>query len=416
MKSPLLVDLAVAVALVAALGITSIVDRLVPAPERDSQRAGRSLLQPDSVYALRTEKNRGDWIVQFGGTEKSEKAAAAGLAWLARHQHDDGSWANRHLGRGNDSVCDREPRCQGPGSEFPMAQTGLPLLAFQAGGHFYFNENTYSDNVRRGLDWLAENQKPDGGLYSSTGNSYMYEHGIATFALAEACAVAVASNQTPDNRYLSATKLAIAYIESQQHNDGGWRYTGHLGNPSDTSVSGWQVLALKSALAAEMPVNDECLEKIKTFFKSCEMDADGRTSYTAGGQMITEATTGVGMLVHQFLLDTPESGLVRQAAPYLAQLMEDTWGNNRNHQADYYLWYNCTLAMFGAGGNPWERWNAVGRDLIIDLQEGPEAGCAHGSWPPANSVHGQSGGRIYTTALAVLTLEVYYRFAKKQKE
>ena len=80
-------------------------------------------------------------------------------------------------------------------------------------------------------------------------------------------------------------------------------------------------------------------------------------------------------------------------------------------QPDYYLWYNCTLAMFQVGGTPWERWNAVVRDRIIGLQE--RQGCARGSWAP-NSRWGNVGGRVYTTALAVLTLEVYYRFASQR--
>jgi hypothetical protein len=79
---------------------------------------------------------------------------------------------------------------------------------------------------------------------------------------------------------------------------------------------------------------------------------------------------------------------------------------------DYYLWYNCTLAMFQAGGEPWDRWNPIVRDTIINLQR--HDGCARGSWDPS-SKWGRTGGRIYTTALAVLTLEVYYRYASHQE-
>lgn len=83
-----------------------------------------------------------------------------------------------------------------------MAQTGLALLAFQAGGNYWFHvPNTkdaelYVDHVKSGLDWIVQNQKPSGGLHdagsANTGQYFMYEHGIATFALAEACATAKA--------------------------------------------------------------------------------------------------------------------------------------------------------------------------------------------------------------------------------
>jgi hypothetical protein len=70
--------------------------------------------------------------------------------------------------------------------------------------------------------------------------------------------------------------------------------------------------------------------------------------------------------------------------------------------------------MHTAGGQNWERWNNVVRDCVIGLQEPTDAGCARGSWAPHTHWGGQ-GGRVYTTALATLTLEVYYRFANVEK-
>src|SRR5439155_24339560 len=114
----------------------------------------------------------------------------------------------------------------------PFAHTGLALNAFQAGGNYAFNGAKHSDSVKRGLDWLVAHQNPDGALVSSasggdgvlamlqtTSNSYhqyyMYEHGIATFALAEACALAVAAEREPDPRYREAAQKAVRFIESQ---------------------------------------------------------------------------------------------------------------------------------------------------------------------------------------------------------
>lgn len=67
--------------------------------------------------------------------------------------------------------------------------------------------------------------------------------------------------------------------------------------------------------------------------------------------------------------------------------------------------------MKTAGGANWDRWNKIVRDMVIDLQKPKDAGCARGSWDP-DPRWGQEGGRVYSTALAVLTLEAYYRFAK----
>jgi hypothetical protein len=85
--------------------------------------------------------------------------------------------------------------------------------------------------------------------------------------------------------------------------------------------------------------------------------------------------------------------------------------------ADYYALYNCTLAMYladGPSGPDWARWNGAVRDRLIALQRPPRSGCERGSWP-IGGYYDDAGGRVYTTALAALTLEVYYRFAPVKK-
>ena len=393
------------------------------------------------LYAKRTRSDRSRWISRYGGSRGSEDAVAAGLDWLARHQAADGSWSNYCLGDEDPrSRCEKDgPPCTLAGDKYEMAQTGLALLAFQAGGHYYFNKNTYSAAVRKGLDWMISRQQPDGALVSATPlptgvelpsgghsryhRSYMYDHGIATFALAEACAVAADQNQEPDNRYMEAARRAVRFIESQQHTDGSWRYNDNFDEPGDSSVAGWQVLALKSAKEAGIPPTRKCVAKIRGFFHRLETGENGRTWYQRLPRPVpplieTEATTGIGMLVRQFLLDEADAPMVREAAAYLARYAEEKWGDHVAEVAevaeerDFYLWYNCTLAMYQVGGRHWARWNAAIRDTILPLQR--IDGCARGSWDPI-SKWGKTGGRIYSTALAVLTLEVYYRYAGRDE-
>jgi hypothetical protein len=382
------------------------------------------------LYALRTMEHREKWVEQLGATEVSEESVTLGLEWLARHQGTDGSWSPRWLSVGDaDSRCQPGGPCTGAGQEFEMAQTGLAVLAFQAGGHYYFNNRAFSDHVRGGLDWIVAHQQPDGGLLSpsKTGKKryqqYMYDHGIATFALAEACAVALALGETSEAdyaRYRDAAEKAVRFIEANQHRDGGWRYTDDLARESDASVTGWQVLALKSANEAGIPVSDQCIEKTEEFFEKVKMPENGRTKYQAKRGVVTEATTGVGMLARQFLFDKPDDPLIGDAARFLAAHAEAQWGNfargssapPTGENRDFYLWYNCTLAMRQVGDEPWERWNNVVRETIVRLQR--EDGCERGSWD-AQSRWGGTGGRIYTTALAVLTLEAYYRYAARNE-
>ena len=377
------------------------------------------------LYSQRTAAKRADWIGQLGGTPGSETAVAAGLAWLARHQADDGHWGPDCLGAGPGAKCEPDRPCSGPGGRYEAALTGLAVLAFQAGGHYDFNEHQYSENVARGLHCLADQQGFNGELVGSLNDvsegpgqtatrfdrCYMYEHSIATFALAEACAVAKAAHRQPDPQLWNAAVKGVRFIESQQHDDGGWRYHSDKRLPSDSSVSGWAMLALKTAREAEIEIKPETVPRLVEFFKKVEEPLTGRTHYMAA-TFGTDALTGVGMMVDEFVNQQTSTQRVQRAAPYLADLAESQWGGkSKSSITDYYLWYNCTLAMFQAGGEPWKRWNDVTRERIVSLQvQGTD--CTRGSWPPSDR-WSHEGGRIYSTALAVLTLEVYYRFAKE---
>ena len=187
------------------------------------------------------------------------------------------------------SKCEDERACTVPGRHFVMSQTGLALLALQAAGNYESNEEKYSSQVRRGLDWLIEHQRPDGALVACPKSEpkeiirirIMYEHAMAAFALAEACAVRKAQGKAGRTEARSAAVKAIEFIERHQHNDGGWRYTINKQERSDCSVSGWAMLALKSAREAEIPVSQETVDQTRYFFKSCET-SDGRTAYQSG--------------------------------------------------------------------------------------------------------------------------------------
>lgn len=380
--------------------------------------------QPLGLYGERTRVDREEFVASVGGTPVSEKAVAAGLEWLARHQAEDGHWGPDCLGE-DGSRCEKGHPCTGArGGPYEAALTGLAVLAFQAGGHYAFNGKPYSDTVRRGLDWLAARQGPNGEILGSANHvsqdaagavhydqHYMYEHAIATFALAEACAVAQAAKRHPDEKHLSAATKAVHFIEEQQHNDGGWRYTPEKALPSDASVSGWAMLALKTAKEANLQVQDATNSHMTAFFGRLADPLTGRTHYQ-GTSYLTHATTGVGMMVDEFIKHQPESEFVRLGAAYLADEAEAGWGKDQKRESDFYLWYNCTLAMFMAGGDTWERWNNVIRDHLISLQiQG--TGCDRGSFEP-NDRWGSTGGRIYSTALGVLSLEVYYRFTREK--
>jgi hypothetical protein len=425
-----LLDMGLVVGLIAALGGVYTVETHLPRPQVKQARegyeekvvveTGLSGTTKRHTYVLRTRKDKKAWIAQFGGSAETEGCVQAGLDWLIRHQAEDGSWSDACLSpRGNPrSRCEEGGPCSVPGREYVMSQTGLALLALQAAGNYESNKEKYSNEVRRGLDWLVEHQRPDGALVGPLSfqadefhRTYMYEHAMAAFALAEACAVRKAQELPGEPRFENAAVKAIEFIAHQQHDDGGWRYSANPAEGSDTSVSGWAMLALKSAKEAELPVSQETLDRTRKFFQSCETP-NGLTGYTPGSNAQSDALIAVGMLTHLLLLKDPEVPLVGTSARHLASRAEDYRNRVRAGHAEFYTLYNATLAMYQSGGENWDRWNGAVRDEVVAIQA-KGSGCERGSWDPRATMGGREGGRIYSTALGTLMLEVYYRFSRE---
>ena len=389
--------------------------------EKVEVESGLSGTTERHTYVLRTKKDKAKWIGRFGGSAETEGCVQTGLNWLVRHQADDGFWSSECLGEKASvpsSKCEDGGKCTWPGQPFRFPQTGLALLALQAAGNYESNDEKYSSAVRRGLDWLVAHQQPDGALAGTLpgqagnyANTFMYAHAMATFALAEACAVRKAQGKEDAPSLRNATVKAIEFIERNQHNDGGWRYTIQKQERSDASVSGWAMLALKSAREAEIPVRQETLDETRHFFKSCET-ADGRTAYQSGDGAGSDAIAAVGMLTHLLLLKDPEAPLVSTSGNHLAAQSEIYRDRVRGGTAEFYTLYNATLAMYQAGGDNWKRWNGAVRDAVV-ANQAQGSGCERGSWDPKGTFGGELGGRIYSTALATLMLEVYYRFSRE---
>jgi hypothetical protein len=153
---------------------------------------------------------------------------------------------------------------------------------------------------------------------------------------------------------------------------------------------------------------------MRAFFKACET-SDGRTGYEPRRNYGSDSMTAVGMLAHLLLFKDPEVPLVASSATYLAS-RANSYGNSiQNGVLEFYTLYNATLAMQQAGGDHWERWNSAIRDPVVAKQS-RGSGCSRGSWDPNSTQGGGQGGRIYSTALGTLLLEVYYRFARDESE
>lgn len=377
------------------------------APPEAPTPAARSPLLP-SAYALRGEVGQRRLSADEGGSAETLDAVAAAVDWLARAQRADGAWDAARWGAGREThTLDQDRRGAGRGAETGL--TGLALLAMGGAGHTHL-AGPYRDSVTSGLQFLLNTQEPTGAI---TGDATLYAktycHSMATFALAEAMAV------SRDERLRPAVESAVGYlVRSQSRADGGWRY--QPGDRGDMSQMGWVVMALRSAEIAGVAIPPATWSGCERFIDGVRAGPDGGlASYQPRGRP-TGTMTAEAMYCRQILGVAPRADRARAEA--VAMLLDDLPGSRQSPSSpggkpNLYYWYYATLALHhhsreGAEArDAWRDWNEALRRTLLPRQvaDGPQGG----SWG-ADTVWGGYGGRVYSTALAAMCLEVYYRY------
>ena len=324
---------------------------------------------------------KGQLLGDRGGNPASENAVGLGLAWLAAHQWQDGGW-RLDLAKG---PC--AGQCGNSGSiGTTTGATGLALLPFLGAGHTHL-QGEYRDVVERGLYYLKSHMvmtEQGGDLQEGT----MYAQGIATIALCEAYGM------TQDESLRQPAQRAIDFICYAQHSGGGWRY--YPGQPGDTTVFGWQMMALKSAAMAGLNVPSPTITLAERFLDSVQ-SADGAFyGYLIRGNK--PGPTAIGLLIRMYTGWPRDDARLQRGIEFLAK--------NGPSKSDMYFNYYAAQVLNHADSPAWPKWNVELRDYLIRTQA--TAGHERGSWYFLDQ-HGVKGGRLYTTAMCTMILEVYYR-------
>lgn len=366
--------------------------RAEPVERRDEKAfAEVELLGPRSnQLAGRSVATRPGMVQQMGGNADSEAAVARGLEWLKKHQSPNGSW---DFSKGTIRGCD----CTMPGNvTSPTGATALALMAFLGAGKTH-EEGEYQVEVRRALDYLrSKGTSARRGIHffgPRSGIADMYSHGLATIALSEAYAM------TGDQEIRPDVIGAVQFLMDTQKLDGGWRYEEDSPKlVSDTSVTAFQLMALKSAQFSRISVPQVVFNDVEKFLDHVSTQRGSQYSYLAGRPKPSQAMTAAALLCRMYLGWNEQNASLRAGIKRL-----DEWGPDSSNM--YYNFY-ATQVMRHWGGPEWDKWNSVMRTRLVRTQI--RSGHASGSWDPSDP-YGGSGGRLYMTTFALLTLEVYYR-------
>ena len=420
-------------------------------PAVSGQMATASPADAKLALAQRSGSARGETAVAKGGSPSSEAAIERGLLWLARHQAANGSWSFEH------SYCtdpfghpSQQCLCRTKGyiEGHTKASTSIALLPFLGAGNTHLN-GPYKEVVYRGLEQLKITldielkelhlENPD---FVSTFSGDLYGYGITALVMAEAFGM----TGDPDlERYVNALSVFLA---RHQHPLGGWRY--ELGQPGDITVTGWQVVALKSSQLAGAPVHSDIFRQVDHFLDSLTPPAFSRRP--AQAQVVVNQAGGINRdpTRYHYLASfanstTREPSECTSAVGLLCRLYTG-WNKNdprllqgvnqllkSNTHPALLLYRNFYLAqiLLHIDHPSWDQWNRRNRDFLVRTQvtettrmdqRNPAFGsplCEIGSWYLTNprgatknairDRHLAPAGRLAHTALAILTLEVYYR-------
>jgi len=374
----------------------------------------------------RPQRAHRDAVERFGGTRETERAVADGLAWLAAHQRPDGIWSRTRFER----QCPRNDRCGQQALDFSgdaidVGLSALASLAFLGAGYTH-QEGPYAETLSKSFSYILAQQDSSGSFASRSGFQ-IYNDAVATLAVAECYAL------TNDPVLKKPLERAVAHLVRAQQPRGGWDYTARQTNRNDSSITGWVVVALKSAYAAgiDVPLSTR-LKIIRHFDRATEPDgrvwyADRKKNPKRGQNRVhikrrygpAMVATGLftravlGLRLDDEIAQLQTNRLLRDL-PEIDKLQER--GGDGLH-SEYY-WYYGTLALFNVGGDAWRDWNIALRSALLEYQQRPtdprnNKRHAYGSWPAFGrgwGKWGRTGGRIYSTAINTLTLEIYYRY------
>jgi hypothetical protein len=347
------------------------------------------------AYWLRMDPDRLRLARRRGANTDTENAVAAALTWLAANQSADGRWDPRATGAGQERQVEGHDRA-GAGLDADTGITGLAVLAFLGAGQTHL-DGEHRLVVQHALEYLLRNQRSDGNMAGSAGRyAMMYCHGIATLAIAEGLAL------TGDRRLEPYVRRAAAYtVSAQDAATGGWRY-GPC-EPGDTSQFGWQLMALVSSELAGIPIPETTRSGMHRFLDSVSSGQyGGLAAYrpTERG-MPKPSMTAEALACRLFLDGARDDRALGEAADYVLRARPG------EGQPNLYFWYYATLGLSQLDDARWRQWDDALRTRLLNSQR--TDGYARGSWDP-NTLWDGHGGRVYSTALSTMCLEVYYRY------
>jgi hypothetical protein len=320
------------------------------------------------------------------------------LDWLIAQQRPDGSFPT--LERGQPGV------------------TSLCVLAFLAHGHSV-GEGKYGPQLDRAAEYIIACQKQNGlvtrlgpegpritaDVANEIGEPAAYNHAISSLTLSEMYGMGqpkrAAQLKQLIEKSLAATLEMQRWPKDLAVDRGGWRYVTDDGiNDSDLSITGWQLMFLRSARNAGFNVPQQPIDDAIQYVRRTFNTNYGTFAYvTTPSSRPTRAMSGAGILAlaHAGLHHSTEA---QRAGEWMLQHSFAPYNGSDNSLVDryHYSLFNACQGMYQLGSPFWEKF--FPRVVVTMLaHQNP-----NGSWDAEGLPRDRPFGNSYTTALSVLAL------------
>ena len=311
-------------------------------------------------------------------TPETELAIAKGVAYLVRTQSRAGSWRARTHYRG-----------------YPCAMSALAGLALMAAGNTPC-EGPHAVNVRRAVDYVLSCANRNGlvAKLGEEGARPMYAHGFGTLFLAEAYGM----EQDPDQqrKIRRVLERAVRLTARSQSGDGGWLYTPDA-NGDEGSVTITQIQALRAARNAGIKVPKSTITRACDYIAKCA-NADGGISYSLRNRGSSRPAITAAAVAVLYNAGDYENPIALKALDYLKKHLKGTASRRVWAGHAFYTTLYASQAMYLSSEENWKGFFPERRDHLLKQQK------EDGSWM------GDHVGETYGTALALLVLQLPYRY------
>ncbi len=365
----------------------------------EPQKAAKEVSSRDTSDPSTNVLSQNEW-------RRVDTAVDRALAWLASQQQPDGSFPSLEMGQ--------------PGV------TSLCVMAFMAHGHLP-GAGKYAQCLERATDYVLASQREDGllsrvgpdgprisrELVHEIGEAAAYNHAISSLMLSELYGLNQ-SKRSERIKKVVTKSLAISlemqgWAKSPDEDRGGWRYvsTPVYGRDSDLSVTGWELMFLRSARNAGFEVPKQSIDEAVGYIRRCYRKDYGTFVYMqnkSNADLRSRAMAGAGVLAlaHAGFHNSPEA---TSSADWLQKYNfeeynhvemfgQPTFPIDRYH----YSLFNSCQGMYQMGGKYWEQFFPRTVKALLANQQ-PD-----GSWPAESHMNDSQFGNAYTTALVVLSL------------